>query len=267
MNKPNNTSNNKGKGKEEQIIIKKKRRPDDPGHNESWKVAYADFVTAMMAFFMAMWIINLDPDIRQMIEAYFNDPFGRRGVIAGALVPSPTYNPGGQLAMVPLSADRGTQRAIFTRTIERIRTVLAAEPDLSELAEFVEMRVAEEGLIIDLIDSAEAFFFELGSAQVTPQASRIFELMAMELGRLPNPIVIEGHTDVLPYKNGVTYTNWELSVDRANSVRRIMQESGLRPRQVSEVRGYADTRLRVPEDPTHYSNRRVSILAKYISVE
>src|SRR5690606_5156180 len=132
------------------------------------------------------------------------------------------------------------------------------------MREFIEIRITEEGLVIEMLDSEESFFFEVGSATVKPKARNLFALIAEEVGKLPNPVVFEGHTDAAPFRAGSNYTNWELSVDRANSVRVIMTDSGLRNGQTSEVRGYGPNQLRRPEDPTHYSNRRVSILARYL---
>ena len=113
------------------------------------------------------------------------------------------------------------------------------------------------------MESAKGTFFELGSAKPTPALMELLKVLSEELGKLPNKISIEGHTDSKPYTGGRNYDNWDLSSDRANEARRIMQSEGIQPGQVSQVRGFADQRLRLPQNPEDPSNRRISLIVQY----
>ena len=125
------------------------------------------------------------------------------------------------------------------------------------------MTVTGEGLRIELLESDIGTFFESGNAQPTNTGTEMLGMLAGELGKLPNRLLMEGHTDARPYVSKTGYSNWELSTDRANAARKVMQSSGVKPNQVGEVRGYADQRLRKPDDPDSASNRRVSIVVTY----
>jgi len=119
---------------------------------------------------------------------------------------------------------------------------------------------------VELIESAKGMFFESGNARPTDNGNELLVRLAQELGKIPNTILIEGHTDSTPYSGARDYGNWELSADRSNSARRLMETSGLREGQVKQVRGFADQRLRMPSDPTNPANRRVSVIVQYIPV-
>ncbi len=127
------------------------------------------------------------------------------------------------------------------------------------------MTLTPEGLRIELLESAGGTFFDSGSSALNQSGREIVALLAAELGKLPNHISVEGHTDAKAFAGKSNYSNWELSADRANSARRLMQQSGLRRDQVSQVRGFADQRLRNTHDPLDASNRRISIIVQYIS--
>ena len=126
------------------------------------------------------------------------------------------------------------------------------------------MSVTGEGLRIELIEKEGGLFFDSGSPNPDPLGKELIERLAHELGKLPNTIAIEGHTDSRPYSGTGTYSNWELSTDRANAARRLMQESGVRADQVAQVRGFADQDLRVKDDPQSASNRRISVIVRYL---
>jgi chemotaxis protein MotB len=136
-------------------------------------------------------------------------------------------------------------------------------PKFEQMKNNVELTITNEGLRVELIESEKGMFFESGNFKPTDQGKALLVELATELGRLPNTIVIEGYTDAKPYQGQNAYTNWELSADRANAARRLMQESGLRADQVKQVRGFADQRLRTPKDPEAPSNRRVSVIVQY----
>jgi chemotaxis protein MotB len=134
--------------------------------------------------------------------------------------------------------------------------------ELSELSKQIKIEVVDEGLRIELLEGSDAFFFDVGTATLKPAAVKILTIMAKSIGKLPNFVIIEGHTDSRPYTRQDGYTNFELSVDRANSARRVLMANGVRDGQLDEIRGYADTRLRNTENPFDVTNRRISIIIK-----
>ncbi len=147
---------------------------------------------------------------------------------------------------------------------EQLETRIRQVSDFEKLRSHIEISVTPEGLRIELLESETGTFFESASPKPTDSAREILTALAAELGKLPNRVSIEGHTDSRPFSTGTNYTNWELSADRANACRRLMQQSGLRDDQVAEVRGFADQSLRNKADPTDASNRRITLLVKYI---
>jgi chemotaxis protein MotB len=133
-------------------------------------------------------------------------------------------------------------------------------PNFDRLKNQVEITAEQDGLRIELLEQAGGTFFELGSAQPTPALKSFLQAISPELGRLGNRISIEGHTDSIPYSKDRSYSNWELSADRANAARRLMQSSGVLPGQVEEVRGFADQMPRIPDSPGDPSNRRITLI-------
>jgi chemotaxis protein MotB len=245
------------------IVVKKKAR-HQASHGGSWKVAYADFVTAMMAFFLVMWILGMDPQVRDLIQGYFNNPGGtKRGSNGGA-------NVVGQ-GSTPLSLDaqrlallaRENQRRRFEETRADIIARMERTAGLEEIKAQVEIIITEEGLRIELIEGGDgATFFALGSATLTPAAAQALRLIAGSLQDLPNDLKLEGHTDAAQYgRRG--YSNWELSTDRANTARRALEGAGIDGARVAEVRGHADRELRNPGNPLDPANRRISILLPF----
>jgi chemotaxis protein MotB len=134
----------------------------------------------------------------------------------------------------------------------------------NKLKDRIEITITAEGLRIELMESEKGTFFELGSPRPTPALVELLQVLAEELGKLPNKISIEGHTDSKPYSATNTYDNWDLSSERANAARRLMQEKGVREDQISQVRGFADQRLRLPKEPENPSNRRISMIVQYL---
>lgn len=232
-----------------QPIIVKKKIVHGGHHGGAWKVAYADFVTAMMALFIVLWLLNSSEQVKKAIAGYFRDPSGHS-----------TQNGSGQSGA---SENIGLGRDDMSKLKEKLEAAIRQTPDVAKLKDQVQMTVTGEGLRIELLESAVNTFFETGNAQPTPSGQEMLQLLASELGKLPNRLSVEGHTDSTPYVSPTGYSNWELSADRANAARKLIQQSGVRANQVADVRGYADQRLRKPEDPTSASNRRVSIVVKY----
>lgn len=249
------------------IIIVKKRGKHGGHHGGAWKVAYADFVTAMMAFFLVMWILGLNQDTRKAIAAYFNDPLGFQKSHAGGTTP---MNVGrqtseGRPAIMPSSKSilKEAESAAFKAAMKALEEKIRGVPEFKAIQKYIVITLTAEGLRIELMEGPESLFFETGSAKMKPQTERLLRIIARELRNLPQSVVLEGHTDARPYAGGLSgYSNWELSSDRANSARRAMV-SDLRTGQIAGVRGYADRHLRNPADPNHFSNRRISILVEY----
>lgn len=231
------------------VVVVKKKVARHGHHGGAWKVAYADFVTAMMALFIVLWLMNTSDAVKHAVAGYFRDPSGR-GSEQGS----------GQAGLgdsIPVSKDD------MGKLREKLEAAMKQMPELAALKDQVRMTVTGEGLRIELLEQEAGTFFESGNAQPTDSGREMLKLLAAELNKLPNKLLIEGHTDARPFSATNSYSNWELSVDRANAARKLMEAVGLRPHQVDEVRGYADRRLRKPDDPNHPSNRRISIIVKY----
>jgi chemotaxis protein MotB len=251
----------KGSGQQPIIIIKKKGHGKHAHHGGAWKVAYADFVTAMMAFFLVMWIVGQSEEVKAGVAGYFRDPKaymeGGRGVLPGA--ENGTTGGGQPMGMTDLEA----VKSALEQAAEEIRQALEALPEFKDLRDQVEITLTDEGLRIELREAPDDGFFDSGSAHVKAPTVAMLEVIAKQLGALPNEVAVEGHTDSRPYSTeSGPYTNWELSTDRANAARRILETSGLHPRQIEAVRGFADTRLRKPDDPLDAGNRRISIIVR-----
>ena len=233
-----------------QPIIIKKKVVHGGHHGGAWKVAYADFVTAMMALFIVLWLMNSSKQVQQAIGGYFKDPSGK-----SKMVGTDKRGSGDNLTIT---------KENMAELKEQLQKSVRTLNDFDKLRNQIQMTVTAEGLRIELLETASGTFFDSGSPHPTDQGQELLVMLAQELGSLPNKISIEGHTDAKPYSGTGSYGNWELSADRANSARRLMQQSGLRPDQVSQVRGFADQRLRVGSDALDPSNRRISVIVQYI---
>ena len=251
------------------IIIRKKRRGHHGHHGGAWKVAYADFVTAMMAFFLVMWIVGQSKEVRAGVAGYFRDPGVLEHEKSTGIMPGSTsgINPDTPPALKIDEKPEPVDTASLERAAQRIRDKLAKLPEFDALKGQIRILATPEGIRIELIDSNAATFFDNASAVLKPATVQILDVIAKEIGILGKPVVLEGHTDSRPYSNADGYTNWELSADRANAARRTMQRAGLPADQVRAVRGYADKQLVYPEDALDPRNRRVSILVAYRSDE
>jgi chemotaxis protein MotB len=233
-----------------QIIIIKKKGGHGGHHGGAWKVAYADFVTAMMALFIVLWLMNSSKPIQEAVGGYFKDPSGT------AAKPGSTMRGSGE----SLNVSKDNMQELK----EALQNSLRQVPNIDKLKNHIEMTVTPEGLRIELLESATGTFFNSGSADPSIDGKDILTSLAKELGNLPNKIAIEGHTDSKPYAQGANYGNWELSTNRANAARRSMQQSGIGENQVMQVRGFANQRLRKPDAPLDPSNRRVSLIVEYL---
>jgi chemotaxis protein MotB len=253
-------------GKEHKVIrIVKKKKAHHAHHGGSWKVAYADFVTAMMAFFMVMWLLSMDQKMKDAIEGYFSNPVGfKKGFSAGTTIISNGNSPAGELKPPLRVLIRNSEEKKFAQMAGDLRTRINATSQLKLLGAHIEAVKTKAGLRIELIESGNGqTFFRNGSAQMTPVTAVALHLIADELKLLQTPIVIEGHTDAQQFGAGTSYTNWELSADRANAARRMLESVGVDPKRIVEVRGMADRELRVPSNPLDPANRRISILLPF----
>ena len=237
---------------EQPIIVIKKKITHGGHHGGAWKVAYADFVTAMMALFIVLWLMSsTSKPVQEAIGGYFRDPYGtasRKG----------TEQAGAANNLSLKKEDMSKLKDALLQAVHRV-------DNLDKLKKQVEITITQEGLRIELMEDPKGTFFEVGSAEPTPILRELLKALATEMGALPNKISIEGHTDAHAYSNSGTYGNWELSSDRANVARRLMQSSGVRVDQVAQVRGFAAQRLRKPEQPFDASNRRISLIVEYLT--
>ncbi len=230
------------------IIIIKKKGGHGGHHGGAWKVAYADFVTAMMALFIVLWLMNASPETKKAVSVYFNDPTGR-GKETGS-------------GMAGTGESVAVKKDDMNQLKEKLEAAMKQLPEFPKLKDHMTLTVTGEGLRIELLESESGVFFESGSARPSAAGEEIIQLFAKELGKLPNSLLIEGHTDSRPF-NREGYGNWELSADRANAARRVMQNNGVRSNQVVQVRGFADQQLRKVDDPESASNRRISVIVRY----
>jgi chemotaxis protein MotB len=235
------------------IIIIKKKGGHGGHHGGAWKVAYADFVTAMMALFIVLWLLNSSPKVQMAVGGYFRDPSGTATKVGTSLAGT------GENLQIS-KQDMGKLKEELQKSIQKMN-------NLDKLKQNIEMTVTAEGLRIELLESEKGTFFDSGSSKLNQSGQELVTLLAAELGKVPNHVSIEGHTDSKPFAGQSSYSNWELSSDRANAARRLMQQAGLRGDQVSQVqvRGFADQRLRNLKDSLDPSNRRISIIVQYMS--
>jgi chemotaxis protein MotB len=232
------------------IIVIKKKAAHGAHHGGAWKVAYADFVTAMMALFIVLWLLNSSERIQKAVGGYFKDPSGT-AKLAGSDMQGAAEN-------FVITKDN------MEELKEQLQKTIREVPNFEKLKNNIDMTVTNEGLRIELTESATGTFFDSGSARISGDGGDLLVALADELGKLPNTLAMEGHTDSKPYSERSTYGNWELSTDRANAARRMMTQHGIRPDQVTQVRGFADQRLRKKDAPLDPSNRRISLIVQYL---
>jgi chemotaxis protein MotB len=231
------------------VVIK---RPSQHGghHGGAWKVAYADFVTAMMALFIVLWLMNSSKQLQVAVGGYFKDPTGNSKMVGS--------NQAGAGENLMLTKDNMSQLK------DALQNTVRQMANFDQFKDQIEMTVTSEGLRIELMESEKGTFFDSGSSVPSNNGKEMLVKLAQELGKLPNKVSIEGHTDSKPFAAKGDYGNWELSTDRANAARRLMQKAGLRDDQVTQVRGYADQKLRKPDDPLDPGNRRISLIVQYV---
>ena len=230
------------------IVIIKKKRTHDTHHGGAWKVAYADFVTAMMALFIVLWLLNTSEQVRKAVSAYFQDPSG-----SGSKIGSASTGTGETVSV---------NRDNMAHLKDKLEQAFKKSPEFEKLKDYVTMSVSGEGLRVEMMESENGIFFESGSGHPSQVGRDLILRLGEELKKLPNDLLIEGHTDSKPFADG-DYSNWELSTDRANAARRLMEENGMPHGRIVQVRGFADTDLRDKLHPEAASNRRISVIVRY----
>lgn len=249
--------------KEKPVVIVRKKIYPNRGHGGAWKVAYADFVTAMMALFIVLWINSQSKAIKDNVSEYFNDPIAYNDKVRSGVLPG-TQGKGNKEKTVRRAEDESVK---FAELARKIKEGLGSQIRFKDLTNQIVIELVNEGMRIELMESSEAFFFDIGTAKLKPEAEEILILLASEIGKLPNHIIIEGHTDSRPYASTDGYTNYELSADRANAARRVLLKNGVSDDNIEHVRGYANKRLRNAKDPYDVTNRRISIIVQYVGAE
>jgi len=235
------------------IIIVKKKGGHGGHHGGAWKVAYADFVTAMMSLFIVLWLLSSSKPVQEAVGGYFRDPSGTADKKGSTLE--------GKGETLTVSKDD------MPRLKDQLEEKIRRMNNFDKLKSHVEMTVTSEGLRIELTESASGTFFDSGSPKLNEDGRELLITLAQELGKLPNKLSLEGHTDSKPYATSGNYGNWELSTDRANAARRLVQANGVGSGQITQVRGFADQRLRKADNPLDPANRRISLIVQNVPKE
>ncbi|BAO82603.1 flagellar motor protein [Serpentinimonas maccroryi] len=268
------------------IIIKRIKKTAHGAHGGAWKIAYADFVTAMMALFLLLWLLGATTDEqRGGIADHFNVPimvalFGDPAAGAATILPgggadllrpeaplTPPDDPAQQPPQIVIHEQqlRQAQLALDRQRIENLRgqieQAIAANPQLAEYGEQIRLEMVQDGLYIQIVDELNRPMFGTGSPVVEPHLRSILRQIAVSMGTVENRISISGHTDAAPFGRGALgYSNWELSADRANASRRELMAAGLPETKIARVVGMGPSQPLLPEEPLDPRNRRISIL-------
>jgi chemotaxis protein MotB len=243
-------------------IIYRKKGHAHAHHGGAWKVAFADFMTAMFALFLVLWLINQSSDVKSAIAGYFQDPLGRSDEFGSSIMPGA----GAQAALVRPMQPKDVVDMRWNRMqdmADRLKQNVQKVPELRSVMDKVEIRVTNEGLEIQLLEDSLGVFFELGSAVPSLRGREILALLGHELAGMPNAVLIGGYTDARPYHRADGYSNWELSVDRANTTRRILGINGVSDERIVQIRGFADRDLKDSVHPQSPINRRIAITVRF----
>ncbi len=282
----------KGKGEKQDelrpIVIKKKKIVGGRHHGGAWKVAYADFVTAMMAFFLLLWLLNVTTKEQKEGIANFFDPSpkiaanisGANGMLGGLSIsqegamvkdvqpvaeqtPEDAALRPGQDAITDeqfKEEQKKREEENFKKAESAIKDSMKENAEMQELAKALKMDMTPEGLRIQIIDQDGKPMFPSGSAAMYERTQKLLTKVSEVIRKMPNEISVRGHTDGVPYSKGNDYTNWELSADRANASRRVLIAAGLPESRVNNVLGKADKDHLIVANPNDAQNRRISII-------
>ncbi len=260
------------------IIIKKSKKRAHSFHGGSWKVAFADFAVAMMAFFLVLWLSDTASNKqKQFIAGYFQDP-------GGAII-----GPGGaDKAVIEMAAPEGSivkpviegepeqaqavndddvekiaaekERKRLQNLKDKLQELVASSPDLSEARDQIHVDIVPQGIRVQIFDQENRAMFAGGSAWLQPYTKNILNRLAQVIKKVPNKVSLTGHTDRIPYVGRANYSNWELSTDRANAARRQLVKGGLPITQIAKVEGLASSVLLDEKNPRSPVNRRIEII-------
>ena len=262
------------------IIVKRVKKVAGGHHGGAWKIALADFMTAMMAFFLVMWLMtSATPEQKRAISGYFQDPIGFTESasphvidLGGTPTPSPDRTlhdqPDPAITQQPSTLDADQLESLSEQmererleiVLQELQNKVEENPDLTRFKDQILFEITQDGLRIQIVDAENRPMFALGSAQLQPYFEDILLAMADTVRALPNKISISGHTDAKPYAGRGDFGNWELSAGRANAARRTLVAGGYPDEQVARVVGYASSALYDREDPLNPINRRIDIL-------
>jgi len=265
-------------------IIKRVKKAAHVAHGGAWKIAYADFVTAMMAFFLLMWLLGSTSEgDKKGLSDYFQSPLkvAMQGGSGAGASQSVINGGGNDLTQSAGQAKRGDGADARAKRMSgdqakaarakadaqklaqlsaKISGIISGTPKLAEFSDQIKLTLTPDGLQIQIVDDQKRPMFDSGSASVKPYMREILQLIGSALADVDNKLSLEGHTDQTPYGSGVRgYSNWELSADRANATRRELVAVGLPDEKVARVMGLASSVLFEPDNPTSASNRRISI--------
>ena len=250
------------------VVVKRKRARYVGAPGNAWKVAYADFVTAMMALFIVLWLLTqADMKLRQQIARYFRDPEASPAgaVIAPGMIAAKTREPKVVIEDVVIVRDDGEENLFEAQKKEiedAVKEAAREDPLLAPLRDHVIVQVTDLGLSIEILDKSRGLLFDVSSASLQPAAVDLLKRLAAQLGRMPNPIQVGGHTENRPRAISARLTSWELAFARAEAARAVLEANGLWSGQVHRVVAYADSEPLVPGNPSADENRRLSILAE-----
>jgi chemotaxis protein MotB len=252
------------------------------GGGGAWKVAYADFVTAMMALFIVLWLLNSDEETQAAVAAYFNSPSifpgEGRGFLSseGAIqlqerlheIETQQSEESSQAPEVGISQEKmEIDKQFLLDSAQELEKLIEGSAELEEFQGQVSMELTSEGLRIQIHDEEFRPLFDVGSDRLSPKSKKLLDAVASVLSKLPNPMVVEGHTDSRPFRGSNDTSNWELSSERANAARRLLEENGVDPTRISRVVGFADRKPFDPEKPFSDRNRRISFIVRYQNSE
>ncbi|GAB6124405.1 flagellar motor protein MotB [Humidesulfovibrio idahonensis] len=249
------------------IIIKKGKKGHAGAHGGAWKVAYADFMTAMMAFFLLMWLLSMVvPEKRAGVEQYFKEfsIFDKQNALdvrqGGAMIPDQDKPPVPQRDQLTEAAEHGKSSAVQPEQLKS-RLQDSMNLNLPDVKDQISVDVTEVGVRIQIGYNETDPLFAKGSPELTAKGRKAIQFIASQLKALPNKIEVEGHTDSGNFSGG-RYTNWELSTDRASAARVALQQGGLAEERLARVSGFASTQPLYPDNPADPRNRRISILVR-----
>ncbi len=277
------------------IIVKKVKGHGHGHHGGAWKVAYADFVTAMMAFFLLLWLLSVTTEVQKNgISDYFTStPMitrsedGAGGILGGTTVAlegamtstvqplverpktqDPALTPGSMPVQKEanisdqkfLEEQRKREQAEFEKTAQAIERAVKSNPQIADMLQSMRIDQTTEGLRIQILEEQDKPLFASGSATLLPDPKRLMRQVSEVIQKTSNEISIRGHTDSVPYGPGSSYTNWELSADRANASRRALENAGMPAVRINNVLGKADSDPLIEDNPRDGRNRRISII-------